>query len=114
MNRKPILSKVLERILKTLPLLSDRDLERIVGACNGLMRIRVQAKRDALKPVNTKQFVELPVQSVGQAQAPVSLGIDKASAPDYSARVTMRREDDGAISVVDTEVYKGGSDAESH
>ena len=48
MARKPIVSKVLDKILKTLPLLSDRDLERIVGACNGLMRIRKQGKAQLL------------------------------------------------------------------
>ena len=48
MNRKPMLSKVLDKILKTLPLLSDRDLERIVGACNGLVRIRKQSKAQLL------------------------------------------------------------------
>lgn len=46
--RKPALVKVSEKILKTLPLLSDESLSHIASVCDGLLRLRREAKTKAL------------------------------------------------------------------
>lgn len=84
MNRKPMLVKIRERVLSTLPLLPDADLAHIGAVCNTLMQMRAQVKRDALSPPVRKTvgeaardaietgngYVEIPRLPYGQAQTP--------------------------------------------
>lgn len=46
--RKPALVKVSEKILKTLPLLGDAELSHIASVCDGLLRLRREAKQKTL------------------------------------------------------------------
>lgn len=49
--RKPLLQKVREKVVATLPSLPDADLSHIASLCDGLLRLRAQVKRERLAKV---------------------------------------------------------------